>query len=65
VTGVSCSSADFCVAVDSAGMAFVWNGSRWSAPEAADPGHSLNSVSCAGPAYCVAVDKQGYGVTRR
>jgi hypothetical protein len=64
MTGVSCPTAKFCLAVDSAGMAFTWNGDKWSPPESGDPGHSLTAVWCTEPQYCVATDKQGFAVTR-
>ena len=53
LTSVSCASADFCAAADSAGNAFTYSGGSWSAP------HQLTSkglswVSCPTAGFCVA-----------
>ena len=61
LTGVSCPSAGFCVAVDDAGHAVRWNGSGWSAADRID-GSALTGVSCADAAFCVAVDARGDAV---
>jgi IPT/TIG domain len=60
--GVTCTSADFCMAVGEAygpPVMETWNGSQWTvaaAPELADvTGGSLRGVSCVSPADCTAV----------
>ncbi len=73
LTHVSCASSSFCVAVDSAGNAFVYNGSSWSAPDAIAPGNRacgpktcsqyLDSVSCPSSSFCVAVSTEGNAFT--
>jgi hypothetical protein len=58
LTGISCVSAAFCIAVSSSGAASRWNGSGWSS-QTVDPNASLTSVSCPSPTVCVAVDGRG------
>jgi hypothetical protein len=71
VTGVSCASPSYCVAVGvvdrspgntggtGRSAASLWNGERWTAMTVAAPGAGLASlfsaVSCPRPASCVAV----------
>ena len=66
MTSVSCVSASFCAAVDSAGAALTFDGTTWSAPVSIDPiapepmnsyttGH-FSSVSCVSTTFCIAVD---------
>ena len=57
--GVSCSSTDFCVAVDTGGYALSFDGAAWSAPVQVDGGTALTAVSCVEPSTCVAVDAAG------
>ena len=67
---ISCTSANFCVAVgeqnSGAGLGALieqWNGATWtvtSNPASATHGAELNSVSCVGPNFCIAV---GAGTT--
>jgi hypothetical protein len=59
LTAVSCASADFCAAVDSAGNAFTDSSGSWSAP------HQLTSsgltwVSCPTAGFCVATSKGSF-----
>ena len=58
LSGLSCASSTFCVGIDVAGTAHIWNGAVWSS-HAADPRAALNAVSCATNTDCVAVDQQG------
>jgi hypothetical protein len=58
LTGVSCVTAAFCIAVSSSGAASLWNGSDWSS-QTVDPKASLTSVACPSPTVCVAVDGKG------
>jgi hypothetical protein len=69
LTGVSCTSATFCIAVgysiSSTGnvpLDEVWNGTRWSIQQTVALAHGgqLNGVSCASASACVAV---GYSFT--
>jgi hypothetical protein len=60
ITGLSCTSARFCLAIRQGGVQ-RWNGSRWSAA-AAPPGPATSfqasgeqGVSCVSPAFCMAV----------
>jgi hypothetical protein len=67
LNGVSCTSANFCVAVgyyhDSAGnehgLAETWNGSTWTIQSSSNPAGAqdsfLNGVSCTSANFCVAV----------
>ncbi len=66
MTGVSCTSSTFCVAVDNAGYGLIYNGTTWSAPvllDAAGPGLRGGSfamkVSCPAQGFCVVVDTAG------
>jgi hypothetical protein len=77
-TGVSCATADACEAVGyyqltaqsepQTALAEGWNGSSWTAQQAAMPAaavaNSLNAVSCTSSAFCEAVgtatDSSGY-----
>lgn len=52
----------WCVAVDDAGDAMVFNGSSWTAPQPADRYGSLGSVSCPREGFCVAVDYTGHAL---
>jgi hypothetical protein len=55
VTGISCTSSTFCVAVDSGGNAAVYSGAWSSFSAVAGSGNDFTSVSCASPTLCVAV----------
>ena len=46
LTGVSCGSSTFCMAVDHFGYALNYNGSSWSSPSLIDSGCVLTGVSC-------------------
>ncbi len=56
---VSCTSADFCVAVGSGGAGAAWNGSSWTAQSLPSPSDStfanLRAVSCSSAGACEAV----------
>ena len=60
LTSISCPSTSFCMAIDTEGSAFHYDGKNWSAAETISSGHPLKSVSCASSSYCVAVDTSGY-----
>src|SRR5581483_11800163 len=59
---VSCPSAAFCVAVDTAGNAYTFNATAWSAANPIDTvngqisGGALDSVSCPASSFCAAID---------
>jgi hypothetical protein len=64
LTGVSCASATFCIAVGysntstgNAPLDEVWNGTAWSIQQTVALAHGgqLNGVSCTSPSACVAV----------
>lgn len=59
---VSCASSSFCIAVDSDGRAFTYNGLTWTGPTAIDPHVNLTDVSCPTTSFCAAVDYEGYAV---
>jgi hypothetical protein len=64
LTGVSCTSTNFCVAVGMQSdhgetpLAEVWDGARWSVMDTVNPGagpdNLLNRVSCTSVIFCVA-----------
>ena len=61
LTGVSCGSSTFCMAVDIDGYALNYNGSSWSSPSLIDSGYVLTGVSCVvGSTFCMAVDDFGH-----
>ena len=58
LSGVSCPSATFCIAVGAGVGALIerWNGHTWSvAASQIAPGDSLSAVSCTAPTDCMAV----------
>jgi hypothetical protein len=63
ISGVSCVSATFCLAVDGVGLeASTYGGSGWGKPEAIHPKGTPNRVSCATPTFCVLTDEGGYAM---
>jgi hypothetical protein len=76
ISGLSCATPTFCVAVTVGGRALIFDGKSWSTPSALEPAQSVSSdrylshsalagVSCPGPGFCVAVDPTGNVVTLR
>jgi len=56
LTGVSCATTTFCMAVDSAGNAATFNGTSWTSfTPVAGSGNSFYGVSCASPTFCAVV----------
>jgi len=60
LTSISCPSTSFCMAVDTDGAAFRYDGTSWASADKIDTGRSFKSVSCSSPSYCVAIDTSGY-----
>ncbi len=60
---VSCTTRDFCVAVDAVGNALSYDGAFWSPPTSIDGANPLNSVTCPSASFCVAVDSKGNALT--
>ena len=58
---LSCPTTTFCVAVDNAGSAVIFDGHSWSSPAVIDPS-ALSSVSCASATFCMAVDSAGEAI---
>jgi hypothetical protein len=58
VTGVSCPTTTFCVAVDDQGGVLQWAGGRVTRTDV-DAGRHLTSISCPSTSLCVAVDQTG------
>ena len=56
MASVSCSSPDFCAAVDNGSNAFTFNGTAWGPATVIDPGNQLSAVSCPSTNFCAAVD---------
>ena len=65
LTGISCPTATFCVAVDNGGDAFTFTGSVTDWPESTvDPNQdAIASVSCPSTTFCAAVDQSGDAYT--
>jgi len=57
MTGISCPTTTFCMAVDLAGNAVVEQSSVWDVNSIDD--NALYAVSCASATFCVAVDQAG------
>ena len=64
-TAVSCVSSTFCVVVDGAGWADIWNGTQWHPYQAEPsvPGTNLTAVNCSSTSFCVAFGSDGSAVT--
>jgi hypothetical protein len=58
LTGVSCPTTKFCVAVDSTGRAATYRRGVWSPFEPVSTADSFTSVSCASSTFCAAVGAQ-------
>jgi len=63
MTSVSCATDSFCVTVDAAGEAVVYQQGSWGTPTTIDPAQHLVSVSCPSTDFCAAVDSAGGVVT--
>ena len=61
LTGISCPTPTFCMAVDGFGMAVYFNGDTWSSPVVPvdDESSNLEVVSCPSSTFCVALDTAG------
>lgn len=61
---VSCSSADFCLAIvaQGTGQFAAWDGTRWSSPQPLTSG-SPAAVSCWSDGHCVLTDTKGHWLT--
>ncbi len=59
LSGLSCPSATFCVALDLNGNAFTFDGTRWSRPRHIDPTGFPAAVDCLSDTFCLAVDRAG------
>lgn len=64
LTSVSCPSARFCMAVDGAGNAFVFDGTSWSGPQPVTPGNGLLGVSCTSATFCLATGGDSVSIYR-
>lgn len=67
VTGVSCVSATFCMAVDLLGQYSTWNGKTWAAATDIDYpyGRGLGAVACPSRDLCVMTDHTGREIVWR
>ena len=63
VYGLSCATSRMCVATDAAGFALVWSHGRWSRPQEAYRGGTLDSISCPSVSFCIALSSGGTAVT--
>jgi hypothetical protein len=61
LTGVSCPSSTFCVAVDNGGNAFTYTGTatQWSRTTLDPNQDDIASISCPDTKFCAAVDQAG------
>jgi hypothetical protein len=63
IQAISCSGQSFCMALDSAGNAYLYNGSNWQLSQQFDLGSVPSSVSCPSATFCMAVDLSGQAFT--
>lgn len=56
---VSCVSTSFCLASDSGGNVFTWDGTSWSGPTAVDTDGSPFVAACATSSFCYGGDEDG------
>jgi hypothetical protein len=70
ISGISCASPTFCVAVGPSGQINTYNGRSWSKPVPIDTGSALEgnrdgltAVSCPSAQFCMAVDDLGRALT--
>src|SRR6476620_10340741 len=64
LTGVSCATADMCIAVGANNLLEEWDGTSWTTVALpTDPGGvgNLNAVSCSSSTFCMAVGTVGAG----
>ncbi len=61
ITGgaVSCTSASFCLVVDSAGHSARWNGRHWGDVRLINRHHPMEQISCGSPTMCLAAGGTG------
>lgn len=64
LVALSCPNSSFCIALDSSGDSFVFNGRSWAGAAGVEPllsGGSIRTqlVSCSSSSFCVAVDNTG------
>jgi hypothetical protein len=62
MSGVSCTSASFCVAVGD--RIEAWDGTSWHVAAAVPSGRELTAVSCASVIYCLAIGPVAAGQTQ-
>jgi hypothetical protein len=55
LTGISCPTAAFCMAVDSSGNVYTYSGGKWSGARPVASGNDLTGVSCASARFCAAI----------
>jgi hypothetical protein len=56
LTGVSCASSTFCVAVTESGDALTYEGKSWSPPTVVFPHGGLDAIACPARSICWALD---------
>jgi len=62
LSGVSCPTSSFCMAVDGGGYAVKYNGSSWASAGDIDSTRVLNNISCTSSTFCMAIDDSGYAI---
>jgi hypothetical protein len=67
VTGISCVSASFCMAVNLLGQYSTWNGAKWAAPLTIGYayGRGLGAVACPTDNACIITDHTGREIVWR
>ncbi len=62
VSALSCTSSNFCMIVDGAGVSYQSSGPSWSGPDMTGSSW-ITSLSCTSATFCVAVTAQGTAMT--
>ena len=63
MAGVSCTSTNFCMAVDVNGNVYTWSSSGgWTSGTTEDSYGGVTGISCASSNFCVIVDNSGHAV---
>jgi hypothetical protein len=59
MTGVSCPTTTFCVAIDAGGHEYTYNGTSWTAPATIDSTGEPQAISCTATRFCLMGDLSG------
>jgi hypothetical protein len=63
LTGVACTTGDWCDAVDANGDVLTDTAGQWSDATPMDSAGQLSGISCESPTFCMAIDRSGSAFT--